>query len=47
MIAPTARDGKGFAIMKFVMADIRSADIRIGGDTCGQSHPLTETLEKS
>jgi hypothetical protein len=42
MIAPTARDGKGFAIMKFIMADIR-----IGGDTCGRPTHLTETLEKS
>ena len=42
MIAPAVRDGKGFAITKTIMADIR-----IGVDNCGRPPHLTETLEKS
>ena len=42
MIAPTAGDGKGFAVTKAIMADVR-----IGVDNCGRVPHFTETLEKS
>jgi len=42
MIAPTARDGKGLAITKTVMADVG-----IGVDKCGRAPQFTYKLEKS